>query len=219
MTASQMGGGMDRPPIPGALTDRIVVGGLIVLLGIVVASWLTSYQAPKAAPVGPGRWVFALPARVQIGAGLAAMAAFTCLGRALWTPLPLGQPPRLVAILRPIGLGFFLAGWLLVLWARWALGAMYGVSTSFAAQLRVGHRLVQRGPYAFVRHPMYLGYWLLLLGVTLIYRAWATLVCLVMCLASLYLRARREEATLAAALGPEWQAYVARTRFLIPFVY
>ncbi len=31
--------------------------------------------------------------------------------------------------------------------------------------------------------------------------------------------ARREEAALAERFGQEWDAYVARTRFLIPFVY
>ena len=95
-----------------------------------------------------------------------------------------------------VGLVLFLAGWLLVLWARRALGAMYGVSTSFAAPLQVQHRLIQHGPYAFVRHPLYLGYWFLLLGVTLIYLTWTPLLLFVMCLAAFYRRARREDEAL-----------------------
>ncbi len=106
-----------------------------------------------------------------------------------------------------------------MLWARWALGSMYGVSTSSTAPLQAQHRLIQRGPYAFVRHPIYLGYWLLLLGVTLIYRTWTPLLLFVMCLAAFYRRARREEEALAERFGDEWRAYTRRTKFLIPFVY
>ncbi len=119
-------------------------------------------------------------------------------------------------LLRIVGLVFFVAGWLFVLWARWTLGALYGVSTSFAAPLQAQHRLIQHGPYAVVRHPMYLGYWLLLLGVTLIYRTWTPLLFLVTCLASFSRRARREERALAERFGAEWTAYAARVPMFAP---
>jgi len=85
--------------------------------------------------------------------------------------------------------------------------------------LQAKHRLVQHGPYAFVRHPMYLGYWLALAGVTLVYRTWTPLLFLVMCVPSFYRRAQREEVALATAFGDEWRGYAARAKFLIPFVH
>jgi len=151
-------------------TNWIVIVGVVILLSVVVASWLASYRMPKAAPVSSGKWPFALPAWAQIGAGLAVSALLAYLGYLLWIPLRLVVSPEVLVVLRIVGLALFLAGLLLTLWARWALGAMYGVSTSFAAQLQAGHRLIQHGPYAFVRHPMYLGYWLVLAGVMLTYR-------------------------------------------------
>ena len=119
-------------------------------------------------------------------------------------------------ILRVVGLAFFLMGWVLVLWARQALGTMYGVSTSFATQLQAQQRLIQHGSYTLVRHPMYLGYWLVLLGVTLIYRTWTPLAFLVICLPSFYRRARREEKALEAMFGAEWQAYASRVPMFVP---
>jgi protein-S-isoprenylcysteine O-methyltransferase Ste14 len=104
----------------------------------------------------------------------------------------------------------------LVLWARGTLGAMYGVSTSFTAPVLVHHRLIQRGPFAIVRHPMYLGYWQLLLGVALIYSTWTPWVFLVVCLASFYRRAQREEKALAEKFAAEWRGYAARVPMFVP---
>ena len=202
-----------------AVTNWIVSAGAITLLGMILASWLASYRIPRATPMGSKDWFFALPVWAQIVGGLAVCVLFAYLGYLFWIPLPLTVSPMPSWIVRVVGLALFLPGWLLVMWARSALGSMYGVSTSFAAPLQARHQLIQHGPYALVRHPMYLGYWLVLAGVTLIYLTWTPLVILLVCLASFYRRAQREEAALAAAFGAEWQAYQMRTNFLIPFVY
>ena len=201
------------------MTNWGVVAGAVILLGLIITSWLASYRAPKATPVGSRDWFFVLPVWAQVAGGLVACALLAYLGYLLWIPLPLLVSLETAGMMRTVGLAVFLVGWFLVLWARWALGTMYGVSTSFAAQLQTRHRLVQRGPYAVIRHPMYLGWWLMLLGVLLAYRTWTPLVLLAMCLPSFYGRARREETALAERLGKEWHEYAARTSFLIPFVW
>lgn len=201
------------------LTNWIVIAGVLFVLGLAVTSWLMSYHGPRDKVVGSKRSFLGLPAWAQIVLGLAVLALLAALGYWLWIPLPLAIPPYLSAILTVGGLTFFLVGCGLALWARWALGTMYGVSTGGAAPLQTQHRLIQHGPYAWVRHPMYLGYWLVLLGVTLIYQTWTPLLFLVMSIASFYRRARREESALAERFGEEWRAYALRTKFLIPFVY
>lgn len=197
------------------ITNWIVSAGVVILLSVIIASWLASYRVPKAAPVRSGDWFFVLPPWVQIVGGLGACVLFVYLGFLLWIPFPLSMPSNVETILQLIGLGLFLVGWGLVLWARWTLGAMYGVSTSFAAPLQAHHRLIQNGPYAFVRHPMYLGYWLLLVGVTLFFRTWTPFVFLMICL-PLYRRAQREEKALAEKFADEWQAYAARVSMFVP---
>ena len=91
---------------------------------------------------------------------------------------------------------------------------MWGVSTSMGVQLRAHHQLVRHGPYGLARHPMYLGYWLMLAGALLTYRTWALLLYALSLLYSLALRARREEEVLAATFGPAWHAYAARVPML-----
>ena len=101
-------------------------------------------------------------------------------------------------------------------WARWVLGVMYGVSTTSAAPLKAEHRLIEQGPYAFVRYPMYLGYWLMLTGVMLVYRTWTPLILLTMTLASFSHRAQREEIALAERFGEKWKAYADSTLMFLP---
>lgn len=197
------------------VTDWIVIGGTLILGIVILTSWLASYRVPKATPVVSGDWFFTLPVWAQIVGGLGACVLFAYLGYLLWIPLPLDISRDANTIVRMIGLALFLAGWVLVLWARWTLGALYGVSTSLTAPLQAQHRLIRHGAYALVRHPMYLGYWLLLLGVALIYRTWMPWVFLVTCLASFYRRARREDIALAERFGAEWQEYYRR----VPALY
>ena len=72
------------------------------------------------------------------------------------------------------------------------------------------------GPYAYVRHPQYLGFIAIMLGFLL---QWPTLVTLAMfaILAFMYARlARREESDMAARFGDQWRAYARRTPRFLP---
>jgi len=92
---------------------------------------------------------------------------------------------------------------------------MYFVSTSFGAQLYADHKLVTNGPFAIVRHPMYVGLILAALGSLLIYLTWTTLAFVVF-VPFVLLRARREEQVLAVEFGPEWQQYCKNVPAFLP---
>ena len=81
------------------------------------------------------------------------------------------------------------------------------------------HKLVQEGPYRLVRHPMYIGWWVALFGLILIFRTWILVLLLIFSLIVFYQRARREETALAARFGDEWQTYIRDSKFLVPFIY
>lgn len=53
-----------------------------------------------------------------------------------------------------------MTGLLLALWSRFVLGRNW----SAAVTVKQGHSLVRNGPYAIVRHPIYSGFLLALLG-------------------------------------------------------
>jgi protein-S-isoprenylcysteine O-methyltransferase Ste14 len=123
-----------------------------------------------------------------------------------WIPLPLALPAEIRIGMLAIGSLLFFPGMSFALWGRLTLGANYFVSTGFGAQLFADHRLVTNGPFAIVRHPMYVGFILAAFGSLLIYQTWTTL--LFACFApALLFRARREEVALAVEFGDEWQAY------------
>lgn len=104
---------------------------------------------------------------------------------------------------RRIGLPLIIGGAALASWATRAAGT---------TDLARPDELVTDGPYALSRHPMYLAWTAILLGIALFVRA-AWLVLLMPLLAVLVHReARREEERLTRVFGVEYQAYQAQVR-------
>jgi protein-S-isoprenylcysteine O-methyltransferase Ste14 len=100
-----------------------------------------------------------------------------------------------------------------------AANAMAVVTVSFLGRslsvMPEARRLVSGGPYAVVRHPLYLCEMLGCIAIVLQYRS-AAAVALLAAIAALQIaRARWEEGVLARAF-PEFAAYRSRTPFLIP---
>jgi protein-S-isoprenylcysteine O-methyltransferase Ste14 len=92
-----------------------------------------------------------------------------------------------------------------------------------AAVVRVqkerGHRVIATGPYAYVRHPMYLGAIFFGLGTPLMLGALSGLIVSALLVVLLGVRAVLEERTLAAGL-PGYADYAKRVRYrLIPRVW
>ena len=177
----------------------------VVLAGI----WRGTHRTVGAAAGKHAGWLRSLPFY------LLATILFVGAGLLIWRPLPLGLFAPVGSIVLAAGALLYFPGLALVLWGRLALGGMYFVSTSQAAQLFTGHELVTRGPFAIVRHPMYLGLAMAALGGLLLYQTWTMLVFSL--LAPFVLRrARREEELLAAAFGKQWQEYCRRVPAFLP---
>jgi len=133
----------------------------------------------------------------------------------LWRPIrpTLSAPARVGALV--LGSLLYFPGVALMLWGRLAMGKMHAVSTSFGAQLYTDHRLVTSGPFALVRHPMYLGGILAELGALLLYRTWATLL-IALNVPVLVRRSGIEERLLAEQFGEQWEEYRRRVPAWIP---
>ena len=197
------------------LTNWVVVLLVGALLVAVYLSWLAGYRTPRSVTVGSSLW-FQFPVWVQIVVGFGISLLGIYVGYLMWKPLPLMPSRGLSLLLQTVGFVLTSVGVTLWFWARRALGAMMGVSTGSAAQLRVDHRLIQDGPYTFVRHPMYLSYWLVLVGLVILYRTWTPLLLLILMMISLSRRAQREERVLVSRFGDEWRAYAARVPMFLP---
>jgi protein-S-isoprenylcysteine O-methyltransferase Ste14 len=78
------------------------------------------------------------------------------------------------------------------------------------------HTLAITGPYAYIRHPQYAGFILIMLGFLL---QWPTLLTLLMfpILVVMYVRlARREEREVQAEFGEAYARYAAKTPAFFP---
>jgi len=144
-----------------------------------------------------------------------ATAGFVGISVGFWKPLPLALLPRVHLALLVAGSVIYFSGMAFLLWARLVLGKMYFVSTSFGAQLYADHKLVTNGPFAIVRHPMYLGLIAAALGSLLLYRTWTALAYALFA-PFVLMRARREELALSAEFGEEWRVYCRRVPAFLP---
>jgi len=116
--------------------------------------------------------------------------------------------------LRAAGLAIAFAGALFAAWSMWRLGRSYAVRMDVFAE----HRLVTDGPFALVRHPLYLGALVYHIGAFValgdLLLAASTVVVVLPLLAY---RATVEERALVVAFGEEYERYRSRVPALLPF--
>jgi protein-S-isoprenylcysteine O-methyltransferase Ste14 len=80
-------------------------------------------------------------------------------------------------------------------------------------------RIVDQGPYRWVRNPMYLGHLIFFAGLAWLLRSWAALAVLACHLVWFDRRARGDERHLAERFGESYREYCRRVRRWIPGVY
>ena len=125
--------------------------------------------------------------------------------------LPITSEPF---ILRTLGVLLYTLGLLMAITGRLQLGSNW--SDIETAQVLRDQTVVAHGLFRYIRHPIYVGDLLLLLGLELSLNSW--LVMAVICLIPGVLRqAVHEERMLVYAL-PGYAAYCARTKRFIPFI-
>ena len=115
----------------------------------------------------------------------------------------------------PFGIAGFtaaIAGMFISSWARVSLGRYW----SDKVILQTEHQLIRRGPYACMRHPLYSGVLLGVLGTALVLGEWRGLLAFAILLVNYAVKAKREERILAERFGPDFDVHVRSTGFLLP---
>ena len=206
MFAGRGARGYDRAtslPTPAVADTLLAAAWLVFALD---SLWQARRARAARAALGP---VVVRPWRASALAG-AALVVATLAGAAALEALAGRFAFR--AGLALAGLVLAAAGVALHAWARRALGPLW----SGPIEVRARHRVVARGPYAHVRHPIYLAVLLLAAGTVLAHPSPAT-ACLAWGLAvGLALKIRLEERTLRATLGADYERYAARVPALLP---
>ena len=130
-------------------------------------------------------------------------------------PYPLNL--RIVPHVTPTALAaaaLCLIGLAFAVWARVTLGRNWsGVVT-----LKEGHELIERGPYRFVRHPIYTGILTMFFATALALGHLAGFAATLLMFASFWIKLRDEEKLMLQQFPGQYAAYRRRTRRIIPFV-
>jgi protein-S-isoprenylcysteine O-methyltransferase Ste14 len=116
--------------------------------------------------------------------------------------------------LATIGLIIVLTGLLTAVWARVNLGRNWGMPMS----IKQDPELVTSGPYRYIRHPIYSGILLALIGTSL---ASSLVWLIVFAIAGIYFvySAVEEEKLMIKQFPKVYPSYKSKTKMLIPFIF
>jgi len=179
---------------------------------VMFAVWLFGYASRRRGQPHPrARSHLTL----QIPAACLLVASFALLANAHSYNLRMQVTPPSV-LLGTIGDVLVLAGIGFAIWARVVLGKNW---SGLVMMVREGHQLVQSGPYAIVRHPIYTGLFAAILGTALTIGTLASWIAVASGFVGILLRVDVEERLMATEFGAAHAAYRARTRTLIPFLW
>jgi protein-S-isoprenylcysteine O-methyltransferase Ste14 len=180
---------------------------LLLVFGLVWAAAALYWTAPvNAARSGEFKWY--RPLRLVVLAATFALLFWDATGVG-----PLGK--RFLPTTLDFGLiGFALAlgGMTIALWARFALGQFW----SDRVIVQADHQLIRTGPYAHMRHPVYSGVLLGVLGTALLLGECRGLLAFLLLLTNYAIKAKREEQILADRFRDQFQEHLTHAGFLLP---
>ena len=160
-------------------------------------------------PMGEGVVLIAIRAVLGVPLFGATFLYAVLPGKAAWmeVPVPVG--------LRLVGVGGGVLALVVLAWAHHALGRNFSTTLVIKPQ----HRLVRRGPYRRVRHPIYSSYFLLFCSAFLISQNWVIGGAgLGIILSLMTIRLWKEERLLEQRFGEEYIAYAETAGRFFPIV-
>lgn len=121
-----------------------------------------------------------------------------------------GARRLLYAISLPIvaaGLGFSI-------WARVTIGENW----SGTVAIKEDHELIRKGPYHWIRHPIYTGILISIAGTALALDLWRSWLAVLIAFLSLWGKLKLEERWLGEHFGEQYRDYCEHTAALFPFI-
>lgn len=124
------------------------------------------------------------------------------------------EPPAINLLVQYLGLALTVAGIGLAIWARVHLGRNWSARPA----LKEEHELITSGPYKRIRHPIYTGVLLAILGSALAIDLWLILGLLIF-LAIFVRRVGIEENLMMQQFPSQYPDYKKHTQALLPFIW
>jgi len=169
----------------------------------------------------PGAFMSAKPVRRSqpllqvIATSLIALAFFLLFQRRSGWPLGL----RLTKVAAPVALFADLVCFgaaAFAIWARLTLGRNWSGALAAVAE---NHELIVRGPYRYLRHPIYAGFLVAMLATAITIGTLASYLAVAVGLVAFLLRIRIEEALMLSQFPADYRAYRRQTPALIPGIF
>ena len=113
-----------------------------------------------------------------------------------------------------VAVALVLMGLFILIWARSSLGTNWNANF----ETKEWQVLVQKGPYAKVRHPMYSGLVTMVLGSAIAYGRMLGVVILAVFIAGFCIKALQEESILIKRYGSAYEEYKSKTKAFIPYI-
>jgi protein-S-isoprenylcysteine O-methyltransferase Ste14 len=114
-----------------------------------------------------------------------------------------------------VGYSLLVAGMLFAGWARLFLGGNWSSSVT----LKQNHTLVRSGPYRIVRHPIYTGLLVALLGTAIALGELRCFLGVILAGVALQIKATSEETLMAQEFGEQYARYREQVKGLVPYLW
>jgi protein-S-isoprenylcysteine O-methyltransferase Ste14 len=167
-------------------------------------------------------WIIAATSSSQTGLKSELIPLFKLIGSALIIYFPLITVGRFaVRFYRPnltmyiIGLILCVSGVCLAIWARHKLGKNW----SGKVIVQPEHHFIEKGPYRLIRHPIYSGVLLAMLGTSLLLSYIFSFAYVAFSVFGLVRKSKKEEELLIRKFPDKYTKYRERTKMLIPYVF
>ena len=126
-----------------------------------------------------------------------------------WSLLPLPRWTRYLGLVLMI---------ITLLWLLWVHNTL-DIYWTRSLRIRKDHRMIIRGPYRYIRHPMYLGFVMFAGATALIINSWCLIVSFVLEVIKFGIRIQKEERMLVHRFGADYETYTRTTGRLVPSVF
>lgn len=180
----------------------------VVWIIFMIFWWLTAIGTKKRAKINQQKWLNRPGFRIILVIIIFWLLQLPVAHRFLYRDFVVGPAGKIFGII------FLLSGLALAVWARIYLSRNWGMPMS----LRENHELVTTGPYAYVRHPIYSGFLLAMLGSALADGIPWLIVFIFLFIYFTY-SAKVEEKMMADLFPDQYPEYKKHTKMLIPFVF
>lgn len=184
------------------MSYQLIIG---LCWAVFIVYWgISALSAKRTVSRGPALWI------VRVVILLFALAAVSKYGAREVSTAVFAQGPTAPLL----GTICAIAGIGLAVWARVYLGHNWGMPMS----KKENPELVTGGPYSYIRHPIYTGVLLAILGSSLVVASFFWLGIFVVGGAYFIFSAVQEEKLMLKTFPETYPAYKRRTKMLVPFI-